>query len=336
MSAGIARAPLKLLRLRGVRRLLRPLLRDRAAVFMLHRFHHPDLGIEGHDPASVRALLGFLRREGFRLVPLRQVFAALRSGEPLEGAVAFTIDDGYLDQAEIAGPLFAEFDCPVSTFLCTGFLDRQFWMWWDQIEYAMEHSRLRAFEVSGSSARWADATERRRVQLQVIEHCKTLPERQKRPFVDGVAKALDVEIPATPPGRYAPMSWDDARLWEKRGMSFGPHTLTHAILSRADAEQSHHEIEGSRSRLAQELEGPDPIFCYPNGQADDFGGRECATLAQLGLAGAVTGLPGYAHAGSGSDALYRVRRFSFPEQIDDLLQCVSGFEHLKSRLRAEA
>ncbi len=29
------------------------------------------------------------------------------------------------------------------------------------------------------------------------------------------------------------MSWDQARLCEERGMTFGPHTVTHPILSRA-------------------------------------------------------------------------------------------------------
>lgn len=116
-------------------------------------------------------------------------------------------------------------------------------------------------------------------------------------------------------------------------MSFGPHTLTHAILSTADAEQSRREIEGSRQRLREELRSPDPVFCYPNGQADDFGDRECGTLKELGFAGAVTGLPGYAEAGSGAYWPYRINRFSFTEDEIDLLQCVSGFEQLKTMLR---
>jgi peptidoglycan/xylan/chitin deacetylase (PgdA/CDA1 family) len=334
MSGRIARAPLRLLRLGGVRRALQPLLRARATVFMLHRFRNPELGTGGHDPDAVRALLGQLRRDGFRFATLRSVFEALQAGEPLDGAIAFTIDDGYADQAHVAGPLFAEFDCPVSTFLCTGFLDGQFWMWWDRIEYALERTPRRQLDLPGLALRWTDDAGRASEQLRAVEHVKRLPEAQKRPFVDALAAQAEVELPASPPARYAPMSWDDARKCEAQGMSFGPHTLTHAILSTADAEQARREIDGSRQRLAQELRSPDPIFCYPNGQADDFGSRECGILASLGFAGAVTGLPGHAEAGSGNDWLYRIRRFSFPENRDDLLQCVSGFEQLKASLRA--
>ena len=56
-------------------------------------------------------------------------------GPPLNRAVAFTIDDGYVEQATVAAPVFAEFDCPVTTFVTSGFLDRALWFWWDQIEY---------------------------------------------------------------------------------------------------------------------------------------------------------------------------------------------------------
>ena len=333
MKGSIGRAPLRLLRSRVVRRTLGPLLRERASVFMLHRFRNPDLGLEGHDPAAVRAVLGFLRREGFEFVSLRALFEALHAGRPLDGAVAFTIDDGYADQAHVAGPLFAEFDCPVATFLCTGFLDGQFWMWWDRVEYALERTKRRQLDLPGITLRWQDPATRRAEQHRVIEYVKRLPEPEKRPYVDALAAQAEVGLPASPPPRYAPMTWDDARRCEERGMSFGPHTLTHAILSTADAEQSRREIEGSRRRLAEELRSPDPVFCYPNGQADDFGSRECDTLKELGFAGAVTGLPGYAEAGSGAHWPYRIARFSFTEDEIDLLQCVSGFEQAKAMLR---
>lgn len=333
MNGRIGRAPLRLLRSRVVRRALRPLLHGRASVFMLHRFRNPDLSIDGHDPRSIRSLLAFLRREGFEFVALRSVFEALHSDRPLAGAVAFTIDDGYADQAHVAGPLFSEFDCPVSTFLCTGFLDGQFWMWWDRVEHALERTKRCQLDLPGISLRWDGPPARLAEQRRVVEYIKRLPETEKRPFVDSLAVVAEVELPATPPARYAPMSWDDARRCEERGMSFGPHTLTHAILSTADAEQSRREIEGSRQRLREELRSPDPVFCYPNGQADDFGDRECGTLKELGFAGAVTGLPGYAEAGSGAYWPYRINRFSFTEDEIDLLQCVSGFEQLKTMLR---
>ena len=55
----------------------------------------------------------------------RNSFAASAKNEPVRRAVAFTIDDGYFDQGHIAGPIFAEFDCPATIFTVRRFYRRQ-------------------------------------------------------------------------------------------------------------------------------------------------------------------------------------------------------------------
>ena len=118
---------------------LRPLMSGRATIFMLHRFRCADAGVRGHDPAFVRAALEYLRANRYELVSLRELYARMaRDAMPVRRAVAFTIDDGYFDHAEVAAPIFAAFDCPVTTFVTTGFLDGHLWFWWDQIEYVFE------------------------------------------------------------------------------------------------------------------------------------------------------------------------------------------------------
>lgn len=113
----------------GVASLFSPAQRDCATIFMLHRFQDPNRGIAGFDPAQLRRGLEYLRKNRYELVSLENIFDRLaRRGSALRGAVAFTIDDGYVDQAEIAGGVFAEFDCPVTTFVATGFLDGHLWL----------------------------------------------------------------------------------------------------------------------------------------------------------------------------------------------------------------
>src|SRR5688500_18006509 len=92
----------------GAANLCRPLTRSAAVIFMLHRFDDPDRGVSGQNVASLRELLAHLRRERHQLVDLATLFASL-SGDapPHRHAVAFTIDDGYLDHATIAAPVFA-------------------------------------------------------------------------------------------------------------------------------------------------------------------------------------------------------------------------------------
>lgn len=122
-------------------------------------------------------------------------------------------------------------------------------------------------------------------------------------------------------------------------MRFGPHTVTHPILSRTDDEQSRRELTDSWARLRAEATQPTPVFCYPNGQWGDFGEREVTTLRELGLLGAVVGAPGYAsvrRTSASPSAPFEVLRFSLPLDVLDLVQIVSGFERVKQILGRDA
>ena len=332
---------LRSLRLDAVTRPLEWLLRSRATVFMLHRFAVPDLEVSGQDPEQLRETLDYLRREGYQLLSLRNLVRRLQEDHSsLRRAVAFTIDDGYFDQVEVAGPVFAEFDCPVTTFVCTGFLDGEHWMWWDRIEAVFQRTRRRELRVPLGErewhALWTDEAGRQAAQWSFTEACKSVPDAEKNAGIERLAAVAEVALPGSAPPAYAPMTWDQLRAAERRGMTFGPHTRTHPVLSRASDEQSPREIRDSLERLAQEARDPDPIFCYPNGQRGDFGRREIDTLTALGIEAAVVGYSGYAtRHEKGSEERFLLRRFSYSPEPLDFLQCVTGFERFKSLMRRE-
>src|SRR5437879_6917080 len=119
---------------------LRTLGRGLVSIFTFHRFADPDLGVVGHDPAALRDHLAYLRRHRYRLLSLTDVIRDLEEGGGGPPTVAFTVDDGYGDFARIAAPVFAEFDCPVTLFVTTGFVDGLLWLWWDRVTYLFEHT----------------------------------------------------------------------------------------------------------------------------------------------------------------------------------------------------
>ena len=118
-------------------------------------------------------------------------------------------------------------------------------------------------------------------------------------------------------------------------MRFGPHTVTHPILARADDAQAQWEIESSWDRLRQEVSRPMPVFCYPNGRQDDFGPREFGILRRLGVLGAVTAEPGHAtnRGFTQPDGAFRVPRFSFSNEHDENLRYASHLELLWQQVR---
>jgi len=311
-----------------------------ATILMLHRFADPEVGNAGHAPEGLAAHLAWLRRRHYHLAPLADLFRCLTSGEPLPArTVVFTVDDGYADFAKVGASVFAEYDCPVTVFAITGFLDGRCWNWWDKATWALESSPRDGLtlEVGNGewSFRWGNSAERAQAAREIVERMKRIPERDKLELIGRMATALEIELPARAPARMAPMTWDEARACARRGVTYGPHTVTHPILAQADAQTSDGEIEESWWRLQQESDAAIPIFCYPNGDPGSFGPREIATLARLGLVGAVSSVPDYVARKRSRPVtdIYSVPRFTYPEDQTTLVQIVSGFERGKGLVR---
>ena len=333
---------LQLVTYSGVANLFRPLTRNAAVVFMLHRLSEPWQGVVGHDVSIVRALLAHLRSEKYELVEMTTLLAAMRGERaPLRHAVAFTIDDGYHEHASIGAPLFAEFDCPVTTFVTTGFVDGQLWFWWDQIEHVfactvrqvidieLEHERVHyVLEPENRAARHA-------ASIDFSNRCKALPEANRAAAIAHLSRVAEVAIPERPPRRYAAMTWGELRQAEQRGMTFGPHTVTHPLLARVSDDRARWEVGESWTRLRAEAARAVPVLAYPNGQRGDFGEREFRFLAEAGLAAAVTARVGFVTR----DHLrvpygrFSLPRVNFPYSLPDLIQQVNGLERFKSLIR---
>lgn len=331
----LKRLVLKPLLLPGVARTLSAVTGAEACIFMLHRFSAPEGGVHGHDPEALRRNLAHLRKRRYELISVKEVFRRLGDREPLKRAVAFTIDDGYFDHARIAAPIFAEFECPVTAFVATGFLDGKIWFWWDQLTHIFESTKRKQLtaRVGDQTVEYklGSAADRAEQCWNLNVLCQNATEANRQTCVEELSREADVELPATPPARFAPMSWDEARKLEKRGMSFGPHTVTHPVLTGTPDAQAEFEIAESWKRVSEEVTEPVPVFCYPNGRLRDFGDRDVAVIRRLGLNGAVVG-----QVGAVKPDLFRVPRFGYRDSLTDVLQCLSGLEQAKAKLRGPA
>ncbi len=327
---------------RTMSRLFHPLTRGRVAIFCAHRFREPGADSDGTEITALRDDLAYLRREGYAFPSLGEALERLRGdADSLHKAVVFTIDDGYQDFHDLAAPVFAEFDCPATVFLPTGFLDGQIWLWWDRIEYIVHETchREALVDVGGPPVRlqWSSQAERRAAAAFVVAGATRMPEAAKLAMIDQLGERLEVEVNATPPAQYAPMSWDQVRTLNGQGFSFGPHTVTHPVLSRTSDDQVRHELQESWTRLCEELDGPLAVFAYPNGQHDDFGPREADLLAGLGMTAAVSMVPDYASRFDEASPLdrYAVPRFCHPHRHQTVVRIASGLErvwHVAQRL----
>ena len=87
-------------------------------------YHHvsPSPGLVTVSPATFRAHMEWLSRNGWRTLGARELEAFFQ-GQPLpKKSVVITFDDGYLDNFVYAHPILAEFQLKAMLFVVTGWL----------------------------------------------------------------------------------------------------------------------------------------------------------------------------------------------------------------------
>lgn len=326
---------------RPMRILFDRVMRGRATIFMLHRVTNAALKIHGHEIAFVRQALRALRDSGARFVSVRQLMQESLTPEgSAHGTVAFTIDDGFADQAELAREAFVAERCPATIFLISGFLDEQLWPWDDRLSYMIEQCTLPELEVSIGGERLelplGSPGQRSRSLSRLRDRFKTVSNSQLYGDIDAIAAVAGVSLPTLPPPAYRPMTWEQARALEPLGVDFAPHSVTHRIFSRLSDTEARAEITESWRRLQQELRNPLPLFAWPTGRASDYTERDLGLLREAGLsvcASATAGYAGISHELPPVQGVRDLARFPFPDRIRDVLQYGSWIERGKEIVR---
>lgn len=294
--------------------LRRGLLGRDGTIFTLHRFGSNGDRSGRLDPVLLARALGELTELGFHFVPLTEMIDQAERGDLPPRSIAWTVDDGYADFAELAMPVFERYRCPVTTFLISGFIDRKMWPWWDQVAFIFEKASLPAADAS-----------------RLVARMKRLPDEQKWMQIRSIAETHKVELPDEAPSQYKPLSWDQVRDCARRGASFGPHSVNHPVLPNVSNEQAAQEIGDSWARVKHELgEAAVPILAYPNG---DYGRREVNLARDGGMLAALTTRNGHISPAVVRNQPFELPRFDLRPDSTALRQIVSGMEAAKLNLR---
>lgn len=319
-----------------VLKLLEPATRRSATVFMFHRFSVPTLGVNGASPALLRKGLAFMRAHRFNLTCVGDFAEGLRDGRVPDRTVVFTVDDGYAEFAHVAAPIFAEFDCPVTVFLPTRFMDAGSWMWWDQVSWLLAQADRSVVEVP-----WKKRTLRFRkgsfhTQYDLNDLVAKLDDAGREELIVRLQDAASAQLPDDPPEAYRPMTWDTVRELGQKGVTFGPHTVTHPIMAQLDHQDIHREVTDSWNRLREETSATVPVFCYPYGRRRHISPQVLEVVEQLGFAGAVSAFPGHLserHVLSSPQSRFSIPRFGWPTTEPRVRQLVGGLQHAITAIR---
>jgi len=302
-------------------------------IFMLHRItEYRNSDDSGINADHLRQCLQYLKKNGYTFISLEQLILAINEGKRLPPKpVCFTMDDGYIDQAQIAAPIFLEYECPVTFFIITGILGQATWPWDAQISWIIKSSKNSSLMQSGAIKQLGiyqnEFRDKREFRRTIQNAIKTIDAEEIPDVLQRLAQAAEVIVPDLPPTDFQPMSWDLARQLESQGIRFAPHSVTHNILSRLSQKSMKQEIEQSWQIISTELTNPLKVFCYPTGRPIDFGEREITELKKAGYLGAASTTPDFVMNDKKSrEQIYALPRLALPDNMTDFIQYCSWME----------
>lgn len=211
---------------------------------------------------------------------------------------AVTLDDGYLDNRQLAGPCLRKHGIPGLVFLPTDFIDGQRHFWWVRLNDLIRaagleaHGRIRDYlatyaELEQLSRTFVltDIATRRALRESLAEFLERLEVPRQEQFLDGLES-----ITGRPAASCLPLlTWNDAVAMISEGFECGSHTRSHPHMTMLSSSANHEEtVEGVRTIAART--GTTPIaFAYPYGDFDD---RVARDVRETGAGLALTLQPG--------------------------------------------
>ncbi|ALK09970.1 polysaccharide deacetylase family protein [Blastochloris viridis] len=278
---------------------LMPAAAGRGVVFTLHHVR-PETpsrfdpnAILAVTPAFLEQAIGVALTHGLTAVHLHDLPALLADPAETRKFVAFTLDDGYRNNAEFAAPVFRKFGVPYTIFVTSGFTARIRTIWWETAAALAGNGRSFRFDFGAGAEVVTTATvaERFAAFERLARLVQSIDEDEAVRRLDRAAAAHGIDADAIVADLV--MAEDELRaLAADPLVHFGAHTVTHVNLKRVTAARLEEEIADS-TRAVEAMVGRRPrSFSYPYGWSSAVGDREIAATASAGFAVAVTTQPG--------------------------------------------
>ena len=276
-------------------------LKNKAFILMYHRII--DKGSQSSFPvqpgmyvtqASFRRQIKLLK-DKFKIVSLSALIDLLKKGDDISGCCVLTFDDGWLDNYTNAFSILKDHQVPATIFLATGFVGTQRWFWPEEVSFYLAwlyQNKVDSRKLPGILQNLFDKSQFYFNGLscdtidRFIDELKQYEPRQR----EQVVSALKEVCPAKKHERLL-MNWDEVQEMTDSGLiSFGAHTVSHALLDQLSVEKARAEIEKSKEQIEKRIKKQVDLFAFPNG---NYNKKVLAILRDMQFTAAVTIRRGY-------------------------------------------
>lgn len=301
----IRKLALTAVRLSGVAPLARPFTSGIGAILMLHRVtaspEKPN-GVNRHlniAPSFLDALIGDLRRSGYRLVSMDEAVDRIASRARGEKFAAITADDAYRDNLTEALPVLEKHRAPIAIYAAPSLINGTTDLWWELVEDIVAARDEVWLPTANGKVRLDCSSPALKFAANAfLERYLTreVPEEEQLHLVRELARSVGVDHDR--PRRETVMSWDELRTIAAHPLvTIGAHTVNHYNLKRLAEDKAFAEMTDSARILERELGNTPRHFAYPYGYPAAVCRREVRLATAAGFASAVTTRHGVLHAG---------------------------------------
>jgi peptidoglycan/xylan/chitin deacetylase (PgdA/CDA1 family) len=257
-------------------------------------------------PTSVFAKQMDYLAHDWNVCGLEDAIERIKRKEVRNNTVVVTFDDGYRDNFMNAFPILRKLSIPATIFLATDAIGSGRVLWHDRVFSAFRRTQVLFLEnFANRSKRYSLATLQERVaaQQEILAFLWSVSDCERTRWMDHLVEKLEVADLKENPGLM--LSWDEVRVMQKGGFSFGSHTVTHPVLSKQSIDQATEEIDASKSVIEAKLQVPVKTFAYPFGKEGHFSETIKGILKNAGYTCAVTTMFG---TNDGRQDLFELRR----------------------------
>jgi peptidoglycan/xylan/chitin deacetylase (PgdA/CDA1 family) len=231
------------------------------------------------SPQFLEDIIFKYKKQGFEFISLDGLSEIIVSGKiPDKPFIAFTIDDGYLDNYTEALPVFEKQQVPFTIFVATDFIDQKAILWWDILEdLILDNNTIHLGDTEYCCRSFQDKWDVFRILRD-----KILRFDQKR--VEEALKEMfeHYDINWFEAVRRQAMSWEQVKEISLHPLcTIGGHTVSHLALNQLNDDDLHREVSECISKLQSVIGKPIHHFAYPYGSPNEIGEREFKLISDF-------------------------------------------------------
>lgn len=321
-----------------------PFYQGLGSILMFHRIAHPtnsprlhaNLTIES-SPEYLENLIQFCQANNYEILSLDQIHHQLNTGNFNRRFVAFTFDDGYLDNYTLAYPILKKYDVPFTVYVTTNFPNQTALLWWYLIEDIILQNNAVQFQFG--EERFFASTRDQQEKNQAFDQLRDFILHRDFTCQKKLISQLGDQFNLDPLSyvRRLGMSWKNVQtLMQDPLVTIGAHTQNHVNLNALSDKEATSEILDSKLELEQKTGYPVQHFSYPFGWRNEASTREFDLARSLGFKTATTTRLGniFAKHRNHQTALPRVAVDGTESNLNKLQLRMNGFQlAITSQLR---